>query len=271
MRDIHPMNFTGIPKKLALRLLPNGVLHFAKIIHYARVLRRVSENDEPDLRVLKFLVEPGQCVADIGANIGVYTKYLSEYTGASGRVISIEPIPPTFDILRSNIQKLGLKNVELKNCAVSDVDGEVKMQVPKYDSGGDNFYGAHITTQGPANCTISYVVPTTSVDALLSTAGEVAFIKCDVEGHELNCIRGAKNTIDRCKPAWLIEISGNMDDERSSSYQTHRILKKGGYSAYWFDGVTLKPRRTHTHSVNYFFLTESQLEGLRRKGFPLES
>jgi FkbM family methyltransferase len=265
------MTFRTLPKRLALRLLPDGVLHFAKKIHYARVLRRVTESDEPDLKVLKVLVEPGQSVADIGANIGVYAKYLSERVGPSGRVITVEPIPSTFDILRSNVRKLGLSNVEAKNYAISDTEGQVKMQVPKYDSGGENFYGARIEGGEMGDSVRSFVVPATTVDALLSTVPLVHFIKCDVEGHELNCIQGAAKTIERFKPAWLIEISGDMDDERSSSYQTSRILSDNGYKAYWFDGMKLRPRRPDTKSVNYFFLTTRQLECLRQKDFPLES
>jgi FkbM family methyltransferase len=258
-------------KKAVLTLLPDGLLQFLKRIHYSRTLQRITESDEPDLRVLRCLVEPGQYVADIGANIGVYSKYLSERVGPSGRVISVEPIPLTFDILRSNLRKLRLSNVEAKNCAISDMEGQVKMRVPKYNSGGENFYGARVENGEAGDSVRSFVVPATTVDALLSTLPLIHFIKCDVEGHELNCIRGAMKTIERSKPAWLIEISGDMDDERSNSSQTFRILGGNGYGAYWFDGMQLRPRRRGTRSVNYFFLTASQLEGLRQKGFPLET
>jgi FkbM family methyltransferase len=257
-------------KRLTLNHLPDRILQAVKKIHYAKVLSRAMLDDEPDLRVVQFLLEPGQCVADIGANIGVYAKHLSQCVGPSGRVISVEPIPFTFDILRSNLRKLGLRNVEAKNCAISDLQGQVRMQVPKYDSGGENFYEARVGEGEASNAVRSFVLPATTLDGLLSTWPFVHFIKCDVEGHELNCIRGARKTIDRCKPSWLIEISGDMDDERSSSYQTRRILRDSGYDAYWFDGSTLRPQRPSTKSVNYFFLTASQVESLRQKGLPLE-
>ena len=127
------MSMKTVAKKLALRLVPETVLHLVKKIHYARVIRSISPNDEPDLKVIQRLVAPGHHVADLGANIGIYTKYLSELVGASGRVHSVEPIPLTFDILRSNVRKLGLRNVELKNCAISDTDGYVTMEVPRFD------------------------------------------------------------------------------------------------------------------------------------------
>jgi FkbM family methyltransferase len=265
------MTARNIAKELALRLLPDGILTRIKKVHYARILRRVSETDEPDLMVLRHLVQSGQCVADIGANIGVYTKYLSERVGPLGRVCSVEPIPLTFDILRSNVRKLALENVDLENCAISDMDGQVAMRVPKYDSGGENFYAARIEQVETTDALRSFVVPVTTVDSLFSKASAVHFIKCDVEGHELSCVRGALHTIERSKPAWLIEISGDMDEKDSRAYQTSRILTDNGYAAYWFDGTKLRARRPGTKSINFFFLTIMQVEGLRGKGFSVES
>jgi FkbM family methyltransferase len=258
----------NISKKLAFKMLPDKVLHFVKKIHYARVLHSISEKEEPDLKVLKYLVGPGECVADVGANIGVYTKYLSEIVGASGRVFSVEPIPLTFDILRSNVRKLGSKNIELRNCAISDTVGQVIMEVPKYDSGGENFYESRIVREQADNHLRTVVIPASTIDSLVS-GRPVHFIKCDTEGHELCCIQGALGTIRASKPSWLIEISSNPDDENSSAYQTFRILRESGYQAFWFDGAALRARRVQDTSVNYFFLTGEHRQVLQHKNFPI--
>ena len=106
-------------------------------------------------------------------------------------------------------------------------------------------------------------MPATTVDMVLSRFPVIHFIKCDVEGHELHCLRGATH-IMASKPAWLIEISGDMDDEASGSYRTASILRSHGYEVFWYDRESLRIRRPGTKSVNYFFLTESHLECLRR-------
>ncbi len=264
------MTLKTIAKTLALKLLPNRVLQSVKKVHYARVLRCMTENEEADLRVVKFLVSPGQCAVDVGANIGVYTKYLSEYVGASGRVISIEPIPPTFDILCSNVRELGLENVEPKNCAVSDTSGEVRMRVPRYHSGGENFYEAYVDRGKGNDSQRCFSTQTVSLDALFPTTA-VHFIKCDVEGHELNCIRGAAKIIERWQPAWLLEISGDMDAENSQSHQLLKILQGSGYNAYWFDGRKLHLQRPRKGSVNYFFLTPEHVHAARQRGLDVET
>ena len=66
-----------ILKRLALILLPEPLLSIMKSFHYFRILRSVSDDFEPEFAIIKQLVYPGDYVVDIGANIGVYTKYLS--------------------------------------------------------------------------------------------------------------------------------------------------------------------------------------------------
>ncbi len=176
-------------------------MQFVKKIYYARHLRSISQNDEPDLKVIQYLVAPGHNVADLGAHVGVYTKYLSELVGISGRVYSVEPIPLTFDILRSNVRKFGLKNVELRNCAISDSDGYATMEVPRYDGGGENFYEARIAKEHAKHLFRRIEIAALTVDSLLSELDSpIHFIKCDVEYHELSCLRGAVHTIQGSMP-----------------------------------------------------------------------
>lgn len=80
-------------KHLALTLLPEEAHRPLRRWHYRRVLRSSTDADEPDLKVVRELVEPGITAVDLGANIGIYTKALSDLVGPSGKVISVEPIP----------------------------------------------------------------------------------------------------------------------------------------------------------------------------------
>ena len=257
-------------KKLAFTLLPDRLLHVVRKVHYARKLRSISENDEDDIKVVKHLVKPGSCAVDIGANFGVYTKFLSELVGPAGRVYSIEPMPPTFDILRSCVGKLGLKNVEAVNAAISDSDGTMTMEVPRHQAGGEDFYGARIITGGDGGTSLRHAtVAARSLDSMFAAVGTIAFIKCDVEGHELPCIRGASAIIDRCRPMWLVEIMGDPDQPGSDAAKTFDQLGWHGYEAWWFDGQTLRKRRKGERNDNYFFLTAEHLRGLQAQKFPV--
>jgi len=185
------MSMKSIVKSLILTFLPEKALQIIKKVYFVRALRFSSEKDEPDFKIVRHLVNPGNFVVDIGANIGIYTKYLSELVGSSGRVYSLEPVPNTFAILSSNMKKLGLRNVALINCAISDAQGSAQMEIPRYTSGGENYYQARIVSE-ISSCSSRHVsVKIKTIDSLFSELKyDVCFIKCDVEGHELECIIG---------------------------------------------------------------------------------
>ena len=96
---------------------------------------------------------------------------------------------------------------------------------------------------------------------------DISFIKCDAEGHELRCVKGATGIIKKSKPSWLIEISGDPDDPESAASETFRLLNRESYEAFWFDGESLRKRNTGDRSVNYFFLSAMHLQALREESY----
>jgi FkbM family methyltransferase len=164
---------------------------FVKRIYHERLLANLSP--EADAIRCRELVKPGDCVIDVGANIGAYTKFLSDWVGPNGSVHSFEPIPETFSYLRNNVRKFGMGNVFAHNAAVSSQSGTVAMHVPN-----GNFYRAMITPSG------DHTVQLVRLDDQ-SYAWRVAFIKCDAERHEAEVIEGALGIIARDHPIWLIE------------------------------------------------------------------
>jgi FkbM family methyltransferase len=255
-----------IVKRIAFSILPDRVLQAVKKVYYAYALGKFSGFDEVDFKIIRHLVTKGGYVIDIGANIGAYTKFLSELVGSNGCVFSIEPIPLTYEILSSNMKKLKLGNVVLINCAISDTDGYVTMEIPLYEeSAGENFYQARIVDENINGLFRQVKVESRTMDSLFSGPNNISFIKCDVEGHELKCIKGAMGMIRNIKPAWLIEFSEDPDDDKSTAYETFRVLNEEGYKAFWFDGQNLNMRKVGDKSTNYFFLVQKHLQTLQGK------
>jgi FkbM family methyltransferase len=258
---------TGL-KSLMLRTLPDPLLARAKRLRYPGVIRRFRP---PHAEVLAALMQPGDQVLDIGANIGWYTYTFSQLVGHTGRVFSVEPVPPTFELLTYCVRRLGLRNVELFNFAMSDAPGSATMEVPRYDRGGENFYAARIVGPSAADAALrTFTVPITSIDDLLgSRLTRLAFVKCDVEGHELRVLRGARATLARSHPALLVEIGGDPDDPRSPAQAVMAELAAAGYTAHRFDGRGLSRRQPGQRAVDYFFLTDAWVARLRRAEIPV--
>ena len=260
-------------KRLALKVLPEAVLFPARKYHHLRVITDFQIEDEPELELVSRLVQPGQTVLDVGANIGVYSKFLSQFVGASGAVYSFEPIPTTYKILANNISKLRLLNVVPYNFAATSLAGEMTMVVPKWDSGGENFYQARLVLDdSSAGYSRKVLVKTTTLDLIWDKLSNphVSFVKIDVEGAELECLRGAQRLLKACEPALLVEVSGNLDAESNVGGRTNssngsavllnQLLTKLGYSVFVYDKSELRVRRAGESFVNYVFLKDSHLE-----------
>jgi len=252
-------------KNRALTLLPEPLLRPLKALHYRRVLRSFTDAEEPDLKVVRQLVQSGTTAVDIGANIGIYTKALSEPVGPQGTVISVEPVPQTFEVLSQNVRSLLMTNVSCVNAAISGTDGHALMELASYDTGGLNFYQARVVANyhplvvHPKN---QFRVRTTKLDTLLRGLGRICFVKCDVEGHELACLSGAEDLLASRSPAWLVDVSGDPDEEGSNAKRVFQVFDDRGYSPWWFDKRKLRRRRQGDRSPNYFFLTPDHVTTL---------
>jgi len=260
-------------KRTSWKILPHSTVQFVKKRHYLRLLRSSSLEKEPELRVVRHLVKPGDTVIDIGANVGVYSKLLSELVGPNGHVYSIEPFPPTFEILCYNARKLRLDNVEPINIAVSDSVAVVTMVLPHDSSGAETHYRACVVTDyADEGKSETANVKATTIDArFLSVSGTTSFIKCDVEGHEPACIKGAAKFLAQSQAAWLIEVSGEPDDTDSAAHHVFEILHDYDYSAWWYDGSKLRKRHPGDKSTNYLFLKDNHIDILKKSELELLS
>ena len=189
-------------KGLAYRFVPK--LLVTKLRHWKHV-RDLATATEPEEATLRALILSGQTVLDIGANFGVFTKLFSELVGPQGSVIAFEPVPETYRTLTGGIAKLGLRNVQANGKAVSDSVGTATMAVPLYkDSRGENLYESHIVSPDAKG---AFIVETVTVDSL--QLANVSFIKIDVEGHEIEVLRGSMETLQRCHPTLMVEVSSS--------------------------------------------------------------
>ena len=152
---------------------------------------------EPELRLLRYLVNPAKTSVDAGANKGVYTYFLAKL---SRHVYAYEPNPKIFRLLRRSV---GWPNVTLRPIALSDATGEDRLIVPRRKAG----YSNQLATLRKDKFTgevLQVPVETRRLDD--EDVGDVGFIKIDVEGFERNVLLGAARTLEKARPTLLVEI-----------------------------------------------------------------
>jgi FkbM family methyltransferase len=161
---------------------------------------------EPEHGRLAQWVGEGDCVLDVGANVGHYTARLSRLVGPSGHVFAFEPVPETFHLLAFNARLFPFPNVTLVNAAASSGFRFADMAVPRSAAGVANLYEARLTETESG--TPVYCLP---VDAL-ALPGRVTFVKLDVEGHEFEALVGMANLLREHRPVLVVE--GDKKDVR---------------------------------------------------------
>jgi FkbM family methyltransferase len=231
--------------------------------------KKVSDNSVLEFALIQKLVKKDNIVVDVGSNVGLYTKYLSDLVGINGKVISIEPIPYTFGILSHTVAKLKLNNVKLYNCAVSNQESFLNMVIPKNENGLEDYYLAKIIEPAKATKFDTVEVQTKTLDNILFEEGKISFIKCDVEGHEYRCLQGGVRVIENNKPALFIEIWEDLDEPNSAAHRTMIFLEEYGYYPYIYNKNVLRRRKIHETSNDYFFLTEEHITMLKHQSIIL--
>ena len=158
----------------------------------------------------KFQPKSGGIVIDVGAHYGRYTLIAAKRIGPKGKVIAIEADPKNFDMLNKNIKlnELSAENVITLNYAASSIKSTVKLSIPDKKP-GQTIYSSIISNRAPTEKFIE--VNANTLDNLLQEnkipIEQVNWIKIDVEGAELEVLKGANDILSKSKDiSLLIEI-----------------------------------------------------------------
>jgi FkbM family methyltransferase len=179
-----------------------------------------------------FSPKKGDIVVDVGAHIGKYTIIASKMVGPRGKVIAIEAHPGNYDILKKNILLNKLNNVVALNFAVHSKEAMVKLYEPGQEE-GFTIYNTIMTDRRMVNNQRYVEVQAKTLDSILleNAITEVNWIKIDVEGAELEVLRGAPNILSSSKnSSLLIEIHNLGANHRNLYEPIVELLKLNKYS-----------------------------------------
>ncbi len=209
-----------------------------KVLNAPRV-RRLQEDpfsvrakrDDLHLRVLAVAaLGPADTVIDVGAHLGDFLD-IALAVAPEGRHFAFEPLPEMAAALRTSHPQ-----VDLREAALSDGVGEITFLHVAEDPGYSGFrQGSY-----PANYTPQEItVRRTRMDDEIPADVDVAFIKIDVEGAELEVLRGGLETLRRCRPVVVFEhFKGHAEAYGTTARDLHALLTgEAGLRMFDIDGV----------------------------------
>lgn len=176
---------------------------------------------------LSFL-RPGDHFVDVGANVGVFSTLVG--TRLPGvRITAIEPFPPVRLDLERNLAENHLQ-VTVVAEAVSAEPGEAVFEILGRDVLNRLSPGGTVSEDHGA-----IRVAVTTLDALVGDDAP-SLIKIDVEGSELNVLRGASRLLAEHSPVLLFEHCGHGEQFGISPADMQAFLHQAGYHMYLLDG-----------------------------------
>ena len=132
---------------------------------------------------------------DIGSNFGSYS-YLTLFNPEL-KVYAFEPVPIVYESFLENIKLNDMPNINVFNYALSSSHGEAKIRIPK----SNNIGMSKISDRG------DLVVELKTLDSHLNVIPECHLIKIDVEGHELEVLKGSVQFFKERNPRYVqVEI-----------------------------------------------------------------
>lgn len=203
------------------------------------------------------LIDSGETAIDIGANIGYMTSIMAQRAGQSGQVLCFEPHPEIYQELTENINHwqaaYGWKQIHPYSLALSHEAGEGFLATTNYFE--SNRGTASLATQeNHSTSTVlqsenqGYVVKLEQLDRLIDSQQKIGVAKIDVEGHEINVLKGASRLLNQSQIRDII-----FEDHQAYPSPVTEILEKHHYTLFRINKGLFKPILSQSFNHRPFY------------------
>jgi FkbM family methyltransferase len=206
-------------------------------LRYATSSDVVARNDAKQIQFFLDRVRTGQLVLDVGAHYGEYAVLLAALVGPNGRVISFEPDAAARPVLIANLALNGFTDrVTVEGIAVFD-SSESRELFARHGNAQSSLARSGLGGSDSDADVERYSIETIRLDDFLrqSGLGAPSYIKLDVEGAEINVLRGARETL-RSTAVIVCELHPYAWSEFGTSFdELLEIVHSGGRTIGYLD------------------------------------
>jgi FkbM family methyltransferase len=205
----------------------------------------------------------GKTAVDIGANRGIYSYWMHKKVGPQGNVIAFEPQVELVSYMRDVKNDFRLDRLEIAEVGLSSCGGTRELIRPR-----DHWGGASLELESTPDAD-TFTIDVTTLDEFFQDRPDrpVSFIKCDVEGHELEVFEGGQQLLRDDRPDLLFECH----DDQAEEGRLFSLLNGLDYEGFFFYQKELVPisRYEALRSsiekpyLNFVFVPQENAETLR--------
>lgn len=207
--------------------------------------------------MVRELIKADFTVVDIGANLGYFSKNFARLAN-QGKIISIEPVPVFFETLKRFMKKFN--HVELYNAALGNEVGTITMVLPETD-GMIRTGLPHIAeSEEEKKKHRTQEVAIVKGSELLKDLDRLDYIKCDIEGYELNVFQELKPVLQKHKPYVQIEIA------EKNLTEMLELFSELGYTQFGIKDFKFIQELGKQHEEgDFFFVPEDRLAVFKKQ------
>lgn len=169
-------------------------------------------------------LQPGDVVIDAGTYIGVFTVYASKVIGSKGKVYAFEPDPQTLVKLKQNLKLNNVENVVLVEKGLWSEETQLVFEQ------GRELSSSFIVDNSRTGINNIIKVPVTTIDKVLEahTVEGGLFIKMNIEGSEIEALKGAIKITEQYRPSMVIRTN-HIVNGHTTDKPVELFLKRFGY------------------------------------------
>lgn len=172
-------------------------------------------------------IKDGDVVLDVGANIGEVLLNIAK-VNPNGEIHGFEPVKSTFEKLNKNISLNKFSNVNIHQIALSDKIETVYYEIKEGHSGG-----TMMSKEKKDKLNNFLEALTLDEFVRINSINKIDFIKVDIEGFEMNFLKGAEKTIRTFRPSIFMEVDqAKLTRQNSSANELLGKLQSFGYKLY---------------------------------------
>jgi FkbM family methyltransferase len=194
------------------------------------------------IHLISMMVQRNDVCIDAGAQKGFITLHMAHAVGPRGRVLAFEPDPRAAQQLTAHVQHNGLQHVDVHPYALGDREASCSFSLSRQLGWSSRFPNKLAEPTVTATISIeSRPLDEVLRDVFLSeSTPPLSFIKLDVEGSEPLVLQGAKETLQRFRPALHMEVNkGSLSTAGFTAAFMEDLLRGLGYRLY---GIRLQSR-----------------------------
>jgi len=203
--------YVEINKKLKIFISPRDVAGPSFHLAYGKDVG-FNNYEERNKKLIASHLKDGDVFFDVGANIGLFSLYLKRLY-PDLKCYLFEPFPTLFNCLKLTLKNSKMEDVHINDYALCNENKELEFFIDTFNDGGHSLDSSSISSRSKKAQSLK--IQGKKLDSFVAenNIDRIDFLKIDIQGAEVEFLKGARESINKFKPKIMVELNNkNLED-----------------------------------------------------------